>query len=506
MKYLLAAVFSIYVIIISVVSIKDFPQPGTNKNYAPYLAERPLSEDGFYSLKVAWNIGRGDGIVYNYNQPTTGIQPLYVFVTSVLSYINKILGGDKFTFLRMIILLSGIISLVFVLVIKSVAHKFLPDSNQNKLLIVSILLVLFNFKIFLNLFNGLETGLYLVMLGLCLNYFYSFFKLEVSTKSKLLFGLLIGITALARIDFLIIASVFIISLIILKKISVTDSLLIFITALIVVSPWFLYVYFVQGSFIPTSATVQSAIQTAEMGYRIDQFLFSLASNFVPFYHTGLTQTFLFYPVAFVIIIALLKYQIKNIKLIFNSKILQGWLIGLFTITVIYLLLAAEPYFYFRYLSIWLVVTLPFFAIIITRWLSNKSKSIFYFAVFTIVLFFIVNVSYYFHYPKVISGLAIRPAYIQKHFNEYNKIGMPQSGISGYFFDNIINLDGKVNHKALDAIRSGKLLEYISNEEIDVLIEWKEWFDLLNAESLSNNFVRYLPSVEDQKTIVYTKAK
>jgi hypothetical protein len=502
MKYLLVAVFSFYVLIISLFSLQEFPAPDTPKYFVPHLAERPLSEDGFYSLKVAWNIGRGEGIVYNYSQPTTGIQPLYVFVASVLSYVNKIFGGDKFTFLRMIILLSGILSLIFAFVIKRVAQKILPSIDQRYLFNISILLVLFNFKIFLNLFNGLETGLYLVLLGLCINYSYHFFSLNLSNKSKILFGLLIGITSLARIDFIIIAFAFIISLAILKKISVIDSLIIFLVALTVVSPWFIYVYSVQGSFIQSSALVQSAVQTAEIGYRIDQFFFSITSNIVPFYHTGLTQTILFYPVALLILIFLSKFQMDNIKLIWYTEITRSWLIGLITISVIYLLFAAQPFFYFRYLSIWSTVTLPFVAIIITQWLSKKSKKIFYFIVIATSLFFFANVFYYFHCPKVVSGLALRPSFIQKYLNNNNKIGMAQSGISGYFFDNVVNLDGKVNTEALTAIKSDNLFEYISKEKIDVLMEWEEWFDLFLKDSILHKFNYVQKKVGDNKTIVY----
>jgi len=506
MKYLLVAIFSIYVLILSFFSVQEFPEPYASKYFVPYLAERPLTEDGFYSLKVAWNIGRGDGIVYNYKQPTTGIQPLYVFVSSALVYFNKMIGGDKFTFLRMILLLSGITSLIFAFVIKSVAQKIQPAANQKILFIISILLGLFNFKIFLNLFNGLETGLYLVLLGFCLNYSYSFYQSKVTTKSKIIFGLLIGVTTLARIDFLIIAFVFIFLLIVLKKISVIDSLLILVIVLIVISPWFIYVYTVQGSFIPSSALVQSAFQPAEISYRIDQFFFSLVSNIVPFYHPGLTRAFILYPVAIVILSILSKFQKENLKIIWKTEILRNWMISLSIITVIYFLFAAQPYFYFRYLSIWSIITLPFFAIIISQWLLNKSKIIFQIVVISIVLFFFVNVVYYFHYPKIVSGLALRPAFIQIHFNEYNKIGMAQSGISGYFFNNVINLDGKVNYSALEAIKSNKLFNYIKEEKIDVLMEWKEWFRIIDSETFSKNFVRYLPFVGDKRTIVYTKAK
>ena len=73
MKHLLIIVFSVYVLILAFFSLDEFPKESINTNYFPYLAERPITEDGFYALKVAWNIGNGDGVVYNFSQPTTGI-------------------------------------------------------------------------------------------------------------------------------------------------------------------------------------------------------------------------------------------------------------------------------------------------------------------------------------------------------------------------------------------------------------------------------------------------
>ncbi|RPI64416.1 MAG: hypothetical protein EHM44_03265 [Ignavibacteriales bacterium] len=506
MKHLLIVVFSVYVLILAFFSLDEFPNENINTNYFPYLAERPITEDGFYALKVAWNIGNGDGVVYNFNQPTTGIQPLFVFLTSGLAFINKIFNGDKNTFLRLVILFSGLIQILFVFILFKLSLLLAPLASKNKLFFISILVVLYNFKLFLNFFNGLETGLYLVLLGLCIYKTFKLLESKPSLSNNILFGFLLGITALARLDFIIIAVTLILLLMYNKKISFSDLIVISISLTFVLTPWFYYVFSIQNSFIPTSAVIQSGISTSEFSYRIDQFIFSLLSNFVPFYHAGLTKTILFYPIAIVVITIIIKYKRQLLLKYWNNEVLKYWIISISLILVIYLIFASQPYFYFLYISIPSVITLPFFIVLIFEYFEKKSKLINFTLQTIIIIFFFINIFYYFHIPKNVAGLAVRPIYIQNHLHMYKKIGMAQCGISGFFFDNIINLDGKVNLQALKAIKSNNLYQYINDEKIDVLIEWKEWFEILDEEALSKNFVRYFPDLADRKTIVYTKDK
>jgi hypothetical protein len=137
-------------------------------------------------------------------------------------------------------------------------------------------------------------------------------------------------------------------------------------------------------------------------------------------------------------------------------------------------------------------------------LEKKSKLIYNILQTIIVISFIVNIFYYFHIPKRVVGLAVRPNYIQKYINESKKIGMAQSGISGFFFDNIINLDGKVNFQAMKAIKANNLYQYINKEKIDVLIEWNEWFFLLNKDSLDFQWKSDPQFIENGKTRIFTR--
>jgi hypothetical protein len=58
------------------------------------------------------------------------------------------------------------------------------------------------------------------------------------------------------------------------------------------------------------------------------------------------------------------------------------------------------------------------------------------------------------------------------------IGVFQSGAIGYFCDRrVINLDGKVNRAALDALKGEMLAEYLREEGIDVVVDNRKVLDL-----------------------------
>ena len=54
---------------------------------------------------------------------------------------------------------------------------------------------------------------------------------------------------------------------------------------------------------------------------------------------------------------------------------------------------------------------------------------------------------------------------------HEKVGMHQSGITGFVASNVVNLDGKVNYNALNARLNGDLGQYIINEGLTYLADW-----------------------------------
>ncbi len=504
MKYLLTAVFIIYVIFLSLFSNPEFPVSEQGNSFMPYLADRPIIEDGFYSLKIAWNIGTGKGVTYNFNQLTTGFQPLYVFLLSVFAYIISGLGGDKIIFLRFVIIISGFTAII----LSYLLFWFISDLKKNLdrkcLFTVITLLILFNFKIFLNLFNGLETGLYLILILISMIQAQRIIEGSKKNAQLLLFGFFLGLTALARNDFILIAVVIILLLNYSKKIRLKDSALISLTMLLTILPWFVFIYSVQGSLIPTSAAVQSGLTDYELSYRIDQYLYSLFTSYIPFIHAGQTQSVIIYALIIIFVLYLIKYQKELIKSFAGIQIIKHWFAAIMFISIVYLIFASQPYFFFRYLSVHLVIAIPFLAIMITEKQSDYSKKIRSFFILTVIFVFTLNAGYYFHFPKKASGLALRPSYINQNKIFEEKIGMAQSGISGYFFDNVVNLDGKVNSAALSAIKKNEIYDYILNEKITVLIEWKEWFDLLPSGKLNKDWQLSNSQINDDKTFVWIR--
>ncbi|MEW6530266.1 MAG: hypothetical protein AB1473_05475 [Thermodesulfobacteriota bacterium] len=61
----------IFVVILSAVAASLIVRPDD------YLPNRPLLEDGFYSLAIARNIALGEGITADSQKPTNGFQLLF---------------------------------------------------------------------------------------------------------------------------------------------------------------------------------------------------------------------------------------------------------------------------------------------------------------------------------------------------------------------------------------------------------------------------------------------
>lgn len=504
MKYLLPLIFILYAIVLSFFSKGDFSESGFNNSYFPYLSERPLTEDGFYSLKIAWNIGTGKGITYNFEQPTTGFQPLYVFILSIFAFIISGFGGDKIVFLRLVILLSGFTALLLSYVFYRLINKLNKTEHQKALMILIFLLVLFNFKLFLNLFNGLETGIYLIFLVLSMILSQKIIEQKKNLRMLPLFGFVLGLTVLARIDSILIVLFILFTLLFTRALSKKEFTLISLITFFTLLPWLYFVFITQGSIIPSSASVQTGLTSAELSYRIDQFFFSIFSNYIPWLHSGQTQSLIIYILTLIFILYLYKYQKVFIKNYFKIPIIKYWSIAILISSIIYLIFASQPYFFFRYLAIHILIAIPFLTLLITNLLSYRSSKFKNSFIAIVLIIFFINAVYYFHYPKQVTGLAVRTSFIEKNKLFEQKIGMAQSGISGYFFDNILNLDGKVNYEALKAIKGNYLYNYISRENISILIEWEEWFDILPSTELKQNWQLFNDQIKDNKTLVMIK--
>ena len=99
----------IYGLILAVFSVAEFPV-SLQGGLFPYFTDKPIGEDGFYMIKVAWNIASNNGISYYDGEPTTGIQPLITFFYSLFCWICIHFFDSNKWFLLRILILVGVIS------------------------------------------------------------------------------------------------------------------------------------------------------------------------------------------------------------------------------------------------------------------------------------------------------------------------------------------------------------------------------------------------------------
>ena len=506
----LILIFILYVILLSSFSQGGFPQKINTPISFPFLSEKPITEDGYYALTVAWNIGVGNGITYNFSQLTTGFQPLYVFILSPMAFVINFLGGGKIEFVRVVILFAGILLLMFMQIIKNVTHSLSVKGFNISIKIFLILLVLFNYKIFLIFFNGLETGLYLILICGCIGFSFTLINIKRKWYHYPLFGFLLGLTTLARMDFVLPICVLLLLFIYKKYLTFKHVLIIIVSLIFTVLPWFVYVHSVTDSVFPSSSIVQSSsFNMNEIIYRIDQFIFSLLNPFVPFYYTGQKNTLLFYIGAIVILTALVKvYKTRKQKLFKEREldILLCWGFSFLLLMLIYFLFASVPFFFLRYLSPLFVIAIPILLITIANYFEERNINYKRALIIIALLLFGVNVFVGMHYNKNGTSLAVRTGFIEDNFTQAKKIGVFQSGIAGYFFENVINLDGKMNNDALNYSRRQRLETYLDSMNINIMMEWRETFDILNKGYLNENWTAYPKAVTDNKSIVYVRKK
>ncbi|NWF90014.1 MAG: hypothetical protein HXY50_11215 [Ignavibacteriaceae bacterium] len=511
-SYFNAALIVLFILFVSALSFfshEGFPKSESSSISFPFLSEKPITEDGYYALTVAWNIGSGKGITYNYSGETTGFQPLYVFLLSVIAKALNIFGWGKIEFVRAVLLFSGLLLLIFLLVIRNIS-KFLLAAYDNKYVgLLSTLLVLFNYKVFLNFFNGLETGLYLIFISLTIFYSIRIISNDLKLGNLFYLGLLLGLTTLARIDFVLPAFLFLVYLVYKRKMKLIQfAYVIFIYSLLLI-PWLIYVFSVTHSFIPTSVLVQSAVPSFyEFHYRVDQLVHSVLNPFVPFYFTGLKSTILFYIPSIFILLVLYKIFLaeKHIYKLEQIRIFYIWGLSFIPLIIVYGIYSSVPYFFFRYLSFLLVFTLPILITMLGDYFVNHRKELVPSIILLAIILFSVNCYVGLFSARKGSSLAVRADFLIKNIPTGQKIGIFQSGIAGFYSEDVVNLDGKMNFKALEYAKKGVLDKYIDSLKIDILLEWKEGFVLLRKSYLENNWSKFPETVPDNRSIIYLRKK
>lgn len=514
MKYKLAATTAItfflaYSLFFAFGSKEGAPQSRTGNGFFPYLTDKPLTEDGYYMLTVAWNISEGKGFTYNYGIKTTGVQPLAAVVYAIPAYIVRYFGGNKYSFVKSIIIFSALLQLVFAFLIYLLAVGISEEADKGLYFLVSLCVVLLNFKVLLNFANGLETGLYLVLLSIFFLFLIRVKDKQLQIKHLLLLGLLSGMLLLCRLDSAIILMIFYLMMMIKHKIKVTQVVIVLFIASLLYLPWEIYVLNTTGHLLQSSVRSQVTIwDFPDQLYRAEQYFTSIIQHLTPFLYTGNIRLWLMFVFGIPYIIFLSFYFKKNHLRLFPSgseRLLKLFVISFTILLVIYFFFSAAPYFYFRYTAFVMVFSLP---VIVVMFADLFGKMKMHFAVLLLLIplvTFLIQAYFYLHSGKSAVGFSVRPEFIKMNFDPDTRVAAFQTGVLGYFCDNVFNLDGKIDNSALESFKDKGIEYYIDKRNIDVLMGWKDFVPyLFRKEYLESKWQVYSEDIGDGRTVCFVR--
>lgn len=485
----LFVLIALYGIFIAVGAGSDFPVALKTASFMPYLFDKPVGEDGFYMLMVAWNFAQGNGLVGNFDQDVTGIQPLATFIYASLASLVIFFDGDKVDFIRVVILFGTFNFIFFASLMSLLTRRLLGDERCNYTApFYAAVLSCSSYYIFRLSTYGLETGVYLTCLSLLLLQ-YANLKDEIEerkiksviSRNIIVFGVLVGITGLARIDFGVVFAVFFIWSS-LKNRSYTIPLTMSgLIGTLIVLPWLIHVYFVTGTPIPSSGTAQaSLVSLNDMGARVEAMIYAVIQNFMPTVYIASKSYLLAAAILLLIILIFAGIRQSAFK---GKYFLNDWVIPLLVLIPVYFSFFWASHFYTRYTSPLLVLSIPFLALSIPSNIKVKSfmlneKFITSIAVGVFFTFCVMSL----HRGKIGNSHSVTAGYI---YNEYpgEVVGAFQSGVVGFVNPNVVNLDGKVNKDILPYVEAGNIDLYLQeNQQIKILVDWPGYIATYISES------------------------
>jgi hypothetical protein len=496
-----------YCLSLALLSTAGFPADMQDGRTFPYLADKPVGEDGYYMLTVAWNIASGDGVSYNQGMPAVGIQPLSTAIYAGVAWIVQSAGGDKWDLIRAVLIFGGLNLLLFGHVVGRITTVLLEDPDSADLgYVLGFVIAVFNFALFRWFTYGLETGIYLTLLALSVLYTLRILAASVGLKEVLKLGVLTGLTAWARIDFGVIYFVFLGLSLLRRQLRFGQVLLAGSTTALVVSPWFLYVYSVTGKWMPSSGTAQAALLTTqEAPQRFGLMGQAVLSHLTPWIYSRTGGVFSL--LALLSLVALLIWIFSEnsagsrlMQAIRRYPFLLNWIAGPCSLLLIYPVFFWAAHFYQRYSAPLLVPLIPIMAMMLTDRIKRLPDAMRVAAPYAMPVCFFVWSLLSLHTGRIGNSHTVTARYIQEHFSSAS-VGVFQSGVIGYFNPNVVNLDGKLNQFALEYASRDELHLYLESEAIGVLVDWPSYLHRsLDEEWLASNWVSCEERVPSGQTI------
>ena len=468
-----AALLLAYVVALAAFSPTTFPAHMTGGGLFPYLMDKPVGEDGYYMLTVSQNIAEQGHVAYNGAREVTGIQPLATVAFAGLDWIVQRCHGDRMDLIRSVLILGGVLLLIFAAQIASITGRLVPQESSRAAMALAFLLVVSDYTLFRLFTYGLETGLYLIFLAICVQSTQRIVAIgRTTTREAIALGFAAGFAGETRIDFGLIFGGVLLILLLKRWIDWTRAALAGAIALLLVSPWFLFVHRVDGTWLPSSGRAESTLITlTTMPERLERMLFSVIGHLVPWSYAGMSSAS---SLVGLLSILLMIWMFRNHRAEWSRhasrtlSVAGVWLPSFLVLIVIYVVLFNAMHFYYRYSSILTVLSIPLAAAVLAATPLIRRYAV----VVPVVLLLCFCTWTYgaLHTGHLGNSQAIVAGYVQRNYPNA-RVGAFQSGVVGFFNNNVENLDGKLNPSALEAEREHRLPAFLDEQKVDVITDW-----------------------------------
>ena len=476
------------------------------------LARNVLYDDSFYAFQIARNIAEGDGMTFDGVHPTTGFQPLYVFL---LVPVFMIAGGDPALPIHIALSLLAVFTGITAYLLYRIARRYVGFAAA----LAAAMIWAFSPIVTRQTANGLETAIASFMISATVLYYLTRVRGEDDPHASrfLALGLLLGLSVVSRIDGTFLALVMTLDyLLVIRRRGASAGLLARLAlvpagVLILYGPWLLFNIVESGSIIQDSGRATrflSLAYTSYFGYGPESLAFKgpdisfiwkhlehavSSLKVIPpvqvfFRSAEKLDVLLGTGAAFRII-----GNIAGFFLLISAGIaVLGWrgdgkrskrgevnflLIYSGLLMLSYSLYIFGAFFFLRYFYPIYMIACIYFAFFIQDgfdWLRARSITIKRAAVAAAAVYLLFFA--FFAYSQAFRTHPVYPYYdiarwIDENTKEGEKIGIFQCGTIGYLCDRqVINLDGKVNRDAFFALKKDNLSDYLRDEGIDIVID------------------------------------
>lgn len=453
---------------------------------------RFIYDDMFYYLKVAQNLAVGNGSTFDGIHPTNGYHPLWMLIMTLLA---GVFSGDM--------LVHAALTLGAVLHVTQgyLMLRLLARVARPAIALGLTALYILNWRTLSINLNGLEAALAIVLTLLVMDRLMTWPQ-SPSYKDAVTLGLLIGLAVLSRFDLLLLAmlvGIYVFLSPLYPKVYTIKSRLALgsafaLSAMLLVSIWFLFSYHVSGTLLPNSRHAVKLLTGVGYDYgnmaQMRDMLIDQVWSFI-WWSSDISNLFGIFPViapdgrGMILSAGLLVILFMTVFFVFilNSKERN---VRLAVLPMMYFAMHFGYYAVFHRIEVrYVLPSLAVFMIalaaaveVIARSASAKGNIRILLPVFGIASVFSLYSGITAYQAGHASVRVHKYHYVARDMAAWLAANKPgtvtaawNAGILGYYSDTVlINLDGVINDGALDAIRDKRLDDYILESGVTLIID------------------------------------